>query len=406
MTATVAPTLDPFATGYFDDPYPQYAVLRQENPIHSIERGVTLFFAFDDVRRVLIDPRSTSMDRVRGLSAGGATRVQPPPTFPLSIINTDPPDHSRLRKLMSKSFTAKRVETLVEWMDRRIDGLLDAMEAEQRETGQPVDLVGGLAFPFPFSVISEMLGMPDGDDEQVRNWAHEISAASDPVVPREHIVRAAATYRTMCDYMTTEVLPWKQDHLGDDLLSHLLVAEREGGLSHDELLDNVALLYVAGHETTSGLIGNGILNLLRHPAQLEQLRADPGLLANAVEELNRYEGSIQFAWRYVVEPLEVGDQVLEPGQMAFVCCGSANRDPEHFGHTADELDITRSNAGDGLSFGAGMHYCLGAHLARREVMLVIAKLFERFPHVAQAGDLSWSRGMTFRQLTSFPVTLA
>jgi cytochrome P450 len=406
MTAAVAPpTLDPFAEGFFDDPYPQYAVLREQNPVHSNQRGVTLFFTFDDVRRVLIDPRNTSMDRVRSLTAGGATNVSPPPTFPLSILNTDPPDHSRLRKLMSKSFTARRVEALVDWMDHRVDRLLDAMELEHRATGEPVDLVGGLAFPFPFTVISEMLGMPDGDDEQVRTWAHEISAASDPVVPREHVQLAAATYRTMCAYMNEQVLPWKRAHLGDDLLSSMLAAEAEGSVSSEELLDNVALLYVAGHETTSGLIGNGILNLLRHRDQLALLQADPTLLPNAVEELNRYEGSIQFAWRYVVNPLAVGEHLLEPGQMAFVCCGSANRDPEHFGPTADVLDITRSTAGDGLSFGAGMHFCLGAHLARREVMIVIQKFFERFPRAAQAGEVTWSRGMTFRQLRSFPVSL-
>jgi cytochrome P450 len=398
---------DPLVEGFFDDPYPQYAQLREHNPTHSNDRGVMLFFGFDDVRQVLIDPRNTSMDRVRALSmVEGVGKVSPPPTFPLSLINRDSPDHNRLRRLMSQSFTARRIESLVGWMAQKADELLDDLEKRAQEGDGVVDLIEHVAFPFPFSVISEMIGMPDGDDAQVRTWAHEISIASDPMVPREQVLQAVATYRTMCEYFTAEVLPWKQDHLGDDLLSHLLAAEADGSISHDELLDNVALLYVAGHETTSGLIGNGILNLLRHPAQLELLRADPSLLVNAVEELNRYEGSIQFAWRYVIDELAVGDVVLQPGDMAFVCCGSANRDPAHFGPTAEAFDITRADAGDGLSFGAGLHFCLGAHLARREVALVIEKVLEHFPRLAQAGDVTWSRGMTFRQLVELPVTLS
>ena len=169
-------------------------------------------------------------------------------------------------------------------------------------------------------------------------------------------------------------------------------------MSWEEMLDNVALLYVAGHETTSGLIGNAVLNLLRHREQLELLRSQPSLMDNAVEELNRYEGSIQFAWRYVIEEMRVDGQVLEPGTMAFVCCGSANRDTEHFGADADELNIARSNANEGLSFGAGMHFCLGAHLARREVAMVISRLFERFPGLELAASVTWSHSLTFQEI--------
>jgi cytochrome P450 len=405
VTHEAKPTFDPFTEGFFDDPYPHYAQLREHNPVHSTTAGITLCFGFEDVRRILIDPRSTSMDRVRALSGHGGKEVVAPPTFPLSLLNQDPPEHSRLRRLMSPSFSQRQLEAHVAWMERRVDELLDDLQAEQRDTGGPVDLIRGLAFPFPFSVISHLLGMPDGDDEQVREWAHEISAASDPIVAREHVLRSVETYTTMLAYFEEEVLPWKAQHPGDDLLTSMMAAEAEGTLTRDELVDNVALLYVAGHETTSGLIGNGVLNLLRHPAQLELLRSRPDLLPNAVDELNRFESSIQFAWRYVIEDLDLGEHTLAPGTMAFVSCGAANRDPDHFGETADELDLTREDARDLLSFGAGMHFCLGAHLARREVALVLGRLLARAPGLELGGEWTWNQGMTFRQLRTLPVAL-
>lgn len=401
-----APTFDPQVAGFFDDPYGHYAELRAENPIHPDRRGVVFFFRYDDVRKVLIDPRSTSMDRARSLPLRpDGTPQKAPPTFPLSILNRDPPDHTRLRKLLNKAFTQRNIEALVAWMDGQIDRLLDDVEKEQRDTGEAVDLVTTLAFPFPFRVISQMLGMPDWDDTQVRTWAHAIRSASDPVVSRQQLAASIEAYQAINAYVLDEVVPWKREHPGDDLLSHLIAAEVAGSLATDELLDNVALLYVAGHETTTGLIGNGILNLLRNRHQLERLQADPAILPNAIDELNRYDSSVQFAWRYVVEDLEVGDHTLRPGEMAFVSCGSANRDPLHFGADADQLDLTRADAKDLLSYGAGMHYCLGAHLARREAALVIGKLFQRFPDMALAGDPEWGRSMTFRSVEHLPVFL-
>jgi cytochrome P450 len=185
----------------------------------------------------------------------------------------------------------------------------------------------------------------------------------------------------------------------------LLHAEGEDGLTTEELLDNVGLLYVAGHETTTGLIGNAVLNLLRHREQLERLRAAPDLLPNAIDELNRFDSPVQFAWRYVTADLDVADATLTRGDMAFVCVGSANRDPSQFGASADRLDIDRANASDLVSFGAGLHYCLGANLARREAGLVVRRLFERFPALDLAGDPVRGRSITFRSLEHLPVSL-
>lgn len=386
---------DPLAPGFFDDPYPHYARLRETEPVHTDDRGVAFCFAYEDVRAVLTDGRRTTMEPPRGA----------PPTFPLGVLNRDPPDHTRLRRLLARAFGPRQIERLTDAMQRHVDRLLAALVAEQRETGGPVDLVAGLAFPFPFEVVSELLGMPARDGTEVRDWAHAITRASDPIVGRERVAAAHAAYRDISDYVRTEVVPWKRAHLRDDLLSLLLTAESDGQLSLAEVIDNVTLLYVAGHETTSGLIGNSVGNLLRHRDQLERLRAEPRLLANAVEELNRYESSVQLAWRYAAEDLTVGGVEVRRGATVFLCCGAANRDPARFGPTAAQLDIARSDARDGLSFGAGVHYCLGAALARREAMLVIDTLMRRRPALDLAGPPCWDRRMTFRALDHLLVTL-
>jgi cytochrome P450 len=400
-----APRFDPFEPGFFDDPYPQYARLREHNPIHANDRGIVFCFAYDDVRALLIDSRRTSMDREVAVPRVAGTRAVAAPTFPLGLINRDAPDHTRLRRLLARTFSTRRIDRLMVSMERQLDELLAALEHRQRTTAEPVDLAADLAFPFPFRVISELLGMPDGDDLQVRTWAHAVSGASDPAVNRERLGAAIEAYRELSAYLTREVLPWKRRHPADDLLTQLLSAESEGSLSTEELVDNATLLYVAGHETTSGQIGNAILNLLRHRAQLERVLVNPGLLPNAVDELTRYESSVQFAWRYVVDDVELRDVVLPRGTMAFMCCGSANRDPAHFGAGASTLDIDRSDTSELLSFGAGIHYCLGAPLARRETALVISRLFACFPDLDLAGAPRWGRRSTFRSLDELPVDL-
>jgi cytochrome P450 len=400
-----APRFDPLEPGFFDDPYPQYVRLRERNAIHANDRGVVFCFAYDDVRALLIDSGRTSMDRERAVPNVAGTRAEAAPTFPLGLINRDPSDHTRLRRLLARTFTARRIDRLMTSMQRHLDELLTALESRQRTTTAPVDLVSGLAFPFPFRVISELLGMPDRDDLQVRKWAHAVSGASDPTLSRERLAVAIEAYHELRAYAAHEVLPWKRRHPDNDLLTQLIAAESEGSLSTAELVDNATLLYVAGHETTSGQIGNGILNLLRHRAQLERILADPRLLPNAVDELTRYESSVQFAWRYVIDDLELRDVVLPRGTMAFVCCGSANRDPAHFGPSASTLDVERTDASDLLSFGAGIHYCLGAPLARRETAMVISRLFARFPDLDLAGPPRWGRRSTFRSLDELPVDL-
>lgn len=390
--------------GFFEDPYSHYATVREHNPVQVDDRGTVLCFAYDDVRRILLNAAATSMDRQRSAPPSMASTRLAPPTFPLGLINRDPPDHTRLRRLLSRAFSPRSIAALVAALECEVDRLLDDLEVTARETAEPVDLVSGLVFPVPFRVISDMLGMPSADDTQVRAWAHDISRASDPMVTRDEVLTAIAAYRAIGEHVTSEVLPWKANNPADDLLTHLLAAEADGELSRAELVDNVALLYVAGHETTTGLMGNCIVNLLRHRDQLELLLAEPALMPNAVAELNRYDSSVQFCWRYIVETFHARDVELYPGAMAFLCTGSANRDPAHFGDTADRLDITRPSAKESLSFGAGLHVCLGAHLARQETAVVLERLFRRFPRLELAGDPAWGRRLTFRAVEHLAVT--
>jgi cytochrome P450 len=302
-------------------------------------------------------------------------------------------------------FTPRRIGALSEWISLEVDRILDDLEVRWEETGEPIDIATELAFPLPFKVISDILGMPETDDDQVREWAQAITEAS-LAMTADGIAAATTAYHALSDYLVGDVLPWKRDHRGDDVLSALLEAERDESATRQEVLDQVALLYVAGHETTSGLIGNGVLNLLRHRAELERVQRDPELMPAAIEELNRYDSAIQFTWRYALDPIEVGDQIVEPGEMVLLSLGSANRDATKFGPDADVLDLERASAREALSFGAGMHFCLGAALARREGALAIGSLVTRFPRLALAAPPVRNPRVTFRALHSLHVALA
>jgi cytochrome P450 len=251
-----------------------------------------------------------------------------------------------------------------------------------------------------------MVGMPATDEAQVRRWAHAMASATDPASPQEAKDRAAEASRLLAKYVVNDVLPWKRSNPGDDLLSVLLEALDAGDLvSEDELVAQVTLLYIAGHETTVGLTSNAILTLLTHRTQLEQLVADPSLIGNAVEEVLRFETPIQFTWRVALEEIHVGDHVLSPGDLAYVCLAAANRDPQHFGADADVFDIRRPNASEAMAFGGGIHFCLGAALARREATAVVGAFFRRFPSAELAGDPERQPRVNFRSPFNVPVRL-
>lgn len=400
--------LNPFAPGFYDDPYVQYRHLRETEPVHHSPAGMWFLSRWADVHHVLRLPgtsvneaNSVLQNRAEALAAAaeeaGARRSR-------SILGTDPPDHTRIRKLMAKAFTPRTVARIEERVGEQVDALLDAAEAH----GGEVDLIAELAFPLPFQVIHGMLGMPDSIDvARLRSLSQTVTQVLDPVLAMVHAEEIMAASVELGG-LVAEAIAWKRDHPADDLLTALIEAEDEGHhLSPDELRDNVTLLYLAGHETTVNLIGNGTLALLRHPAQADLLRADPGLDAGAVEELLRYDSPVQFSRRIALEPFEVAGQRVEPGEIVLTGLGAANRDPAKFGPTAEALDLTRADANLHVSFGSGIHHCLGAALARMEGRQAIPRLLRRYPALALATDEpEWNGRMVLRGLATLPVTLA
>lgn len=401
---------NPFEPGFFDAPYEAYRRVRSAEPVHRTPFDMWMLFAYEDCFRLLRDP-GMSVDPLvaDAIDPGRTNRFTefranhpelPEPTPNRGILNIDPPDHTRIRKLMSKVFTPKRVEGLRPEVQGLVDGMLDAVEADGH-----MDVIADLAFPLPFVVISEMLGMPDADRDLLRDWSHTVVKMLDPILSDQEMLDALAADEHMVAHCR-EAIEWKRANPGDDLLTALIHAEDDGqSLTSEELLDQVVLLFIAGHETTVNLIGNATLALLRNPDQLELLRGDPSLDANAVDELLRYDSPVQFSRRIVLQPYEVGGTVIEPGTFLMTCLGSANHDPAVFGDDADELDLRRANPGRHLSFGSGVHHCLGASLARLEAQVALGTLVRRFDRLALVDETAnWNGRIVLRGLDSLPVT--
>lgn len=402
----VAFGLNPFEPGYYDDPYRQYARLREHEPVHRSDLGPWLITRWADVHTVLRRP-GTSVDE-RNLPEGRRrhdrlVEVDPKRAERAShaILNIDPPDHTRLRKLVSKAFTPRAVERIRARTAELTDEILDDLARRH----EPVDLIADLAFPLPFQVISELLGMPEGDRDQLRAWSHTLTQVLDPLLVMEHAEAIVEASDRMVEVVTAAIA-WKRTRDDDDLLSALIRAEDDGDvLSDHELIDNVTLLYLAGHETTVNLIGNGTNALLDHRDQLDRLVADPDLDANAVEELLRFDSPVQFSRRIALEPFEVDGHRVEPGQMVMTGLGAANRDPAKFGPDAGQLDLSRADAREHVSFGSGVHHCLGAALARLEGQEVIGRLVRRFPAMDRAGDPTHNQRLVLRGYDHLPVAL-
>jgi cytochrome P450 len=408
------PVFNPFDPDFAADPYRHYAQMRELDPVHESPIGLWMLFGYDDVVRVLRDPSLSVEERnavippmmvnpEREALAGDRSQGN------RAMLNLDPPDHHRLRRLVAKVFTPRVVEDLRPRVQSLFDALLaDALLSDGNARGDAeIDVISDIAFPLPFSVISDMLGMPDGQDRlQLRTWSGILVKTLDPIVSDEEFAAALAASDQMNTYLR-EVLEWKRANPGDDLLSALLAAEDEGDrLTEQELIDQVFLLFIAGHETTVNLIGNGMLALLRNRAQMERLAADPSLDANAIEELLRYDPPVQDSRRITLTDFEIKGHTVPAHSFLLTSLASANRDADHFGPTADELDLTRANAGQHVAFGGGVHHCLGAALARLEGQVAIGNLVRRYPHMElTAAELAYNGRFVLRGLTALPVTL-
>ncbi|MEO6987013.1 MAG: cytochrome P450, partial [Aquihabitans sp.] len=352
--------LNPFEPGYYDDPYQQYAGLRENDPVHKSAFGPWLVSRWADVHAILRRPgMSVEEDNASGESRrqrlaemveGREVRKSQ------AILNIDPPDHTRIRRLVSKAFTPRAVEHIRARAGEMVDEILDDLATREG----PVDLVSELAFPLPFTVISEMLGMPDGDRDQLRTWSHTVTQVLDPILAMQHTAEIFEAIDHM-QQVVTDAIAWKRGRLDqdDDLLAALIRAEDGGDvLSDGELVENVVLLYLAGHETTVNLISNGVNALLNHRDQLDRLATEPDLTTNAIEELLRFDSPVQFSRRIALETFEFGEHTIEAGDFVMTCLGAANRDPRKFGSDADQLDLGRADAREHVSFGSGVHHCL------------------------------------------------
>ncbi|MGI9600891.1 MAG: cytochrome P450, partial [Acidimicrobiales bacterium] len=391
--------------GYMEDPYPHLAEMRDQAPVQETLAGPWAVFRYDDVFRLLRDPTLSVDDANADFdeSERGSMMDELVEEYGLldtdtSILNTDPPDHTRLRRLVSKAFTPRTIEALRPRIQQLVDEALDRMAAAGR-----ADVVDDLAFPLPFDVISEMLGMPESDKDQIRDWSGAMVKTLDPILSEED-ARAAFSAARLMDAHIDKVVEWKRANPADDLLTALIEAEDDGDrLSPLELRDQVSLLFIAGHETTVNLIGTGILVLLGDDEQREQLRSNPDLDTAAIDELLRFIAPVQFSRRITTADIEVAGQVVPKGAFVMTCLASANRDPEFWGPTADKLDLGREGAGQHVSFGSGAHYCLGASLAKLEGQIAIGSFIRRFPGATVADTPEWNGRINLRGLEKLPV---
>lgn len=390
------PLFNPFDQNFRANPYPFYDTLRTSEPIHRTEHGLVVLTRYEDVSTTLksndfsrdienISKQSDSQVRQRRRQRNqGRTK---------SILNLDPPDHTRLRRLVSKSFTPSAIERLRSRIQQLVDEILDS--AQERGA---LELVDDLAFPVPFQVISELLNMPTVRVMELREWSQIITKSIEPTATDAELEATENALDELVPYLT-EIIEHRRNHLADDMLSSLITVEEAGErMTTGELMAFVVLLYIAGHETTVNLIGNGTLALIRNPEQLAIARSN-GLGAGAVDELLRFDGPVQHTVRIPLVPVHfevAGERIsVEPGTLVLASLGAANHDPAMF-NSPHELQLSRPNANRHLAFSAGIHYCLGAALARLETEVAIGSLINRFDNLEVNGEPEWRDRLTIR----------
>ncbi|MDH6120213.1 cytochrome P450 [Kitasatospora sp. GAS204A] len=385
------------------DPYPFYARMRRESPVHRSAEGIWHLTRYADVEAALGDLRlSNDRDRMtRAYGAlGGDLKAFSRLTERLGRVmtNTDPPDHARLRKLANRAFTARRVEALREGIQRIVDRLVD----EALAAGPAMDLIEAVASPLPLSVVCELFGIPPEDRPQVKTWFRRFGRMS------EDIDKSEAAIEQYEEYLA-RLVSQRRAEPGDDLISALVATQaQDDRLTDSELLSTCFVLITAGDETTTHLVGNGMLALLRHPDQLARLRDDRALIGSAVDELARYDTPTQAIVRVVAEDVEIGGRTLRAGELVYLFLAATNRDPERF-EDPDRLDLSRPGNRH-LSFGNGPHFCLGGPLAKLQVEVAVSTLVRRLPELRLADEaaggeaLEWRPNPLQRRLTALPLT--
>ncbi len=395
---------NPYDPGYAVDPYPIYRRLREEAPVykHPVFRAWVVS-RYDDVAAVLKDPRVSVnrgtgnlpdfMNPFAGLSESFTAAIQS------ALLMMDPPDHTRVRNLVNKAFTPRVIEGLRPRIQQVVDDILEPL-GERRG----IDLVRDFAIPFPVIVIAEMLGVPGEDREAFKRWSTVIAGLLDPVSSEYSVKDVEAAFAEMETYFE-RLFEERRREPRDDLVSRLVsIEEEDDRLSANELLATVALILGAGHETTTNLISNSVVALLRNEGERKRFQEEPAIASTAIDEFLRYESPVQATDRVVAEDMEVGGHVFRQGEFVLLLLGSANRDPAHFADP-DVLDLSRTDNRH-LSFSQGVHFCLGAQLARAEAEIALTTLLRRFPDLRGNPDPpAWRHSIVLRGPLSLPVSL-
>ncbi len=391
---------------FLENPYPIYALLRKTNPVFRAPipghtgPGAYLLTRHAEIHDVLRDPRFSVDRRRAALVEEYADRIPPGLLGDegglRSMLIMDPPDHTRVRGLVSKAFTPRRVAGL----RGRIQELVEELLEEGVRDGQ-LEVIGDFAAPLPAIVIAELLGVPAEDHRTFKRWSSELIALA-PLADPARIGEVQQKLERILDYLRG-IIAERRKAPRDDLISAMIAAQEErDALTDAELLATSNLLLIAGHETTTNLIGNGLLALLRHPVELERLRGQPELLRSAIEELLRFDSPVQATGRVATEDAELGGQGIAKGALLLTVIGAANRDPDVFPEP-DRLDVAREDNRH-LSFGFGAHFCLGAPLARLEAEIAFRALLDRFPKLELATDsVRWRPNPFLRGLEALPV---
>ncbi|MEV6242074.1 cytochrome P450 [Lentzea sp. NPDC051838] len=399
-------TLTQLPADYVQNPHEVHDMLRAEGPVQEVHmpRGLKVWLVtrYDEAKIALTDSR-VSKNILEGghlmvtHASDAAERREIEPTLAVHMLNMDPPHHTRLRKLVTKAFTARRIELL----RPRVQEIAAELIAKLND-GDEVDLLEAFAFPLPITVICELLGIPIDNRDDFREWSNQLLSFGTP-----EQVQSAAT--SMAGFLYQHVMAIAEAEPNDTFFSALVHADDSGDrLNTEELVSMAFLLLVAGHETTVNLIGNAVLSLLNNPDQLQILRERPELIPASTEEFLRLEGPVNVAtFRFTKEPLDLGGVTVPAGEILMVSLVAANRDPAKY-ENPDQLDVTRSAQGH-VAFGHGIHFCLGAPLARLEFDVALTQLLARFPNLQLAAEpetLVWRDSTLIRGLHTLPVRLA
>jgi cytochrome P450 len=404
QTSTTEPLFNPLAPEFIRDPYPAYARLRATDPMHLNSFGAFVASRHAEASLVLRDKRFGKDFVNRSVKRYGEKIMDEPVFRSMShwMLQQDPPDHTRLRGLVVKAFTARRVEDMRPRIQQVVDQTLDAVA----DRGH-MDLIADFAYRLPVTIICDMLGIPEEHREIFHQRSGEGGRLLDPVPLSAADIAEGNAGNMMSQLYFQQLFELRRKNPGDDLTTQLVQAEQDGSkLSNEELTANIILLFGAGHETTVNLIGNGLLALHRNPDQLALLKARPDLISNAIEEFLRYDSSVQLSGRVALEDIEdLGGKKIPKGDTVLCLLGSANHDPAAYPDRPDSLDITRSNVKP-LSFGGGIHHCLGAQLARIEAEIAISTLLHRLPELRlnDAQNPEWRSTFVLRGLKRLPAS--